>query len=188
MIRLTLPSSQNFEGILALARQAQPTYVAIGATAGAKLPTGYLHDRQERRLGGPEHFGRAKEGLRTWQAHIGSGAQIYPSKAVVVEGASVLVHVRVGPLWIVAPCRVVYVIDEPDRFGLAYGTLPGHPESGEEAFIVERGKDSTIFRIVAFSQAAEPLARLGGPITRSVQRRATRQYLAALANFVMLAD
>ena len=28
-----------------------------------------------------------------------------------------------------APCRVVYVIDEPDVRGFAYGTLPGHPES-----------------------------------------------------------
>ena len=34
-----------------------------------------------------------------------------------------------------APCRVVYVIDEPDIRGFAYGTLPGHPESGEERFV-----------------------------------------------------
>jgi hypothetical protein len=27
-----------------------------------------------------------------------------------------------------AVCRVVAVIDEPDRFGFAYGTLPDHPE------------------------------------------------------------
>jgi uncharacterized protein (UPF0548 family) len=37
-----------------------------------------------------------------------------------------------------APCRIVYVIDEPDRRGFAYGTLPGHPERGEEAFIISR--------------------------------------------------
>jgi uncharacterized protein (UPF0548 family) len=35
-----------------------------------------------------------------------------------------------------APCRVVYVIDEPDIRGFAYGTPPGHPESGEERFAV----------------------------------------------------
>ena len=43
---------------------------------------------------------------------------------------------RIAP-GIATPCRVVYVIDEPSRRGFAYGTLPGHPESGEEAFIVE---------------------------------------------------
>ena len=39
-------------------------------------------------------------------------------------GSEVIVHL--GPVR--APCRVVYVVDEPDRRGFAYGTLPGHPE------------------------------------------------------------
>lgn len=42
-----------------------------------------------------------------------------------------------------APCQVVYVLDEPDRQGFAYGTLPGQPESGEEAFVIERADDDT---------------------------------------------
>ena len=33
---------------------------------------------------------------------------------------------------------VVYIIHEPDRQGFAYGTLPGHPESGDEALMSER--------------------------------------------------
>ena len=40
------------------------------------------------------------------------------------------------------PCRVVYVVDEPDRRGFAYGTLPGHPESGEELFLVRYDPDT----------------------------------------------
>jgi uncharacterized protein (UPF0548 family) len=31
---------------------------------------------------------------------------------------------------------VVYVVDEHDRRGFAYGTLRGRPESGEELFAV----------------------------------------------------
>jgi uncharacterized protein (UPF0548 family) len=45
-----------------------------------------------------------------------------------VPGTDVLAHL--GPIRV--PCRVVYVLDEPERRGFAYGTLPGHPESGEE--------------------------------------------------------
>ncbi|SIP67631.1 hypothetical protein BN9982_740001 [Mycobacterium tuberculosis] len=40
--------------------------------------------------------------------------------------------VLVGIAFLRAPCRVVYVIDEPDVRGFGYGTLPGHPVSGEE--------------------------------------------------------
>jgi uncharacterized protein (UPF0548 family) len=69
----------------------------------------------------------------------------------------------------VAPCRIVRVIDESDRVGFACGTLPGHPECGEEAFVVERRADGTFFSITAFSRPADPLARLAGPIGRAIQ-------------------
>jgi uncharacterized protein (UPF0548 family) len=82
---------------------------------------------------------------------------------------------------VLAACRVVAVVDEPDRFGFAYGTLPLHPESGEEAFLVERGPDDAVrFRVVAVSRPAHPLARLGAPVTRLVQRRVTSRYLEGL--------
>jgi uncharacterized protein (UPF0548 family) len=76
------------------------------------------------------------------------------------------------------------VVDEADRYGFAYGTLPGHPEQGEEAFVVERLADRTVFRIVALSRPAEWLARAGGPISRRIQRSTARRYLDALAAHV----
>ena len=54
------------------------------------------------------------------------------AREVAAVGSEVMVGL--GPLR--APCRVVYVVDEPDRRGFAYGTLPGHPETGEELFAV----------------------------------------------------
>ena len=75
-------------------------------------------------------------------------------------------------------------MDEPDRYGFAYGTLPGHPERGEEAFVVERDKTGAVFKIIVFSRPAELLARLGGPVTRRIQRTATKRYLDGLAAFV----
>ena len=47
-----------------------------------------------------------------------------------------------------APVRVVYVIDEPNRKGFAYGTLDGHPESGEESWIVDQTDDGSVWLIV----------------------------------------
>lgn len=75
----------------------------------------------------------------------------------------------------------MYVIDDPRRKGFAYGTLPGHPESGEEAFVVELHEDSSVtFTITAFSRPHRLLAKLGGPVSRAVQARVTDRYLHAL--------
>ncbi len=77
--------------------------------------------------------------------------------------------------------RVVYVVDETHRKGFAYGTLPGHPESGEEAFVVELDGDGTVtFTITAFSRPSSRLARVAGPVNRAVQRWITGRYLRSL--------
>jgi uncharacterized protein (UPF0548 family) len=79
------------------------------------------------------------------------------------------------------------VVDDPRRFGFAYGTLPGHPESEEEAFTIENNDQAgVIFQIVAFSGPAATLARLGTPVSRRVQSATTRRYLDGLARWVGL--
>jgi uncharacterized protein (UPF0548 family) len=93
----------------------------------------------------------------------------------------------VGPLRAIAACRVVYLRDEPNRFGFAYGTLPLHPETGEESFMVERDDDGSVwFRVAAFSRPRELLARLGAPVRRLVQRRVTNGYLNAMKQWASL--
>jgi uncharacterized protein (UPF0548 family) len=84
-----------------------------------------------------------------------------------------------------APCRIVSILDEPDRWGFAYGTLPGHPEQGEEAFVVSRDSTGSVrFEIRAFSRPTSRLVALSGPLGRAVQRRATEGYLASLRRYV----
>ena len=91
------------------------------------------------------------EALRGWKAHIGAGVEIVPDGARVAVGDTVLLLIKTAGLWAAAPCRVVYVVDEPNRFSFAYGTLPGHPEQGEAAMIVERDEvGGVVFRIVSF--------------------------------------
>ena len=71
---------------------------------------------------------------------------------------------------------------EPDRVGFAYGTLPGHPERGEELFAVSLGDDDHVrLEVRAFSRPATWWVRLGAPVGRRVQDRITDRYVAALS-------
>jgi uncharacterized protein (UPF0548 family) len=80
------------------------------------------------------------------------------------------------------PARVVYVIDEPARRGFAYGTLPGHPERGEEAFVVEREPDGSVWLVIrAFSRPASALMWIASPVARLLQAFYTARYERALA-------
>ena len=55
------------------------------------------------------------------------------SPGEVSRGDRAIVTARLFRLTMVKPVEVVSVIEEPDRVGLAYRTLPRHPVSGEEA-------------------------------------------------------
>ncbi|QWS35122.1 DUF1990 domain-containing protein [Curtobacterium sp. L6-1] len=80
-----------------------------------------------------------------------------------------------------APVRVVAIIDERDRKGFAYGTLEGHPLSGEESFVVERTPDGSVWlQVRQFSQPASRKWRFVAPLLRRQQRVMAEKYLAAL--------
>src|SRR4051794_8053903 len=112
--------------------QKSLTYEEIGATTG-ELPAGYGHTRRRMRVGDGDHvFARASEALLSWQMHRRSGLSVVADGHVSLDSTVVL---GLGyRLVIVIPCRIVYVVDEPRRRGFAYGTLPDHPEQGEESF------------------------------------------------------
>jgi uncharacterized protein (UPF0548 family) len=98
---------------------------------------------------------------------------------LLAPGDTALLRLGIG---ISFPVRVIYVVDEPRRRGFAYGTLPGHPEDGEESWIVEhRDDDSVWITIRAFSRPANRWWWLVNPVLRVVQEYYTRRYLRALA-------
>jgi uncharacterized protein (UPF0548 family) len=158
-----------------------PTYAEVGATLG-ELPDGYHHLRRSAVLGrGEAVFARASEALLTWQAHRRAGLRVEADAPRAVLAATVRLGLGLGPLRLWAACRVVRVVDEPAARGFAYGALPGHPEQGEEAFVVRLAPDGEVrLDVVAFSRPARWWSRLGGLVTRWVQERVTRRYLAAL--------
>lgn len=93
------------------------TYREQGATEG-RLPSGYRHLAVRRRLGtGRELFETLSEYLMRWGMQRGIGLEVSTTSAQVVPDAEVVL--RRGPLRI--PCRVVYVVEEVDRRGFAYG-------------------------------------------------------------------
>lgn len=176
----------DLAGQLARSRQHEVTYPEVGLTRSSTLPAGYHHDRHRLRIGqGDADWERAKDAIRSWKAHAHAGVVITPSDAPIREGGTVLASRTIGPVTILAPCRIVYVTEETTRFGFGYGTLPGHPERGEEAFHVGHGDDGTVTaEIVAFSRPDDLLTRLAGPVARMIQKAATRRYLAGIAGHV----
>lgn len=156
----------------------QLTYQEVGATAGP-LPDGYHHVRKSAVIGhGRPRFEQAAARVMRWGMLRGAGVRVDASSEVAAVGSEVLVGL--GPLH--APCRVVYVVDDTDRRGFAYGTLPGHPESGEELFAVryDPATDDVNAEVVAFSRHATWWSRLGSPVTSLAQRVITTRYLTAL--------
>jgi uncharacterized protein (UPF0548 family) len=180
------PDAEHRSHFLARQRNAPLTYHEVGATLGDTLPDGYHHDRSSIELGrGDDVWTRAKLGIDRWQAPAAAGITIEPSDAPIAVGTTVAIITRLGPALVVAACRIVAVVDEPDRYGFAYGTLPAHPEEGEELFLVTRDEAGTVrFAITAFSRPHDRLTRLGGPLARRVQQRTTRRYLEGMRTFV----
>ena len=154
------------------------TYTEVGATAGA-LPAGYHHVEKSAVIGrGRRRFEEAADAGMRWGMLRGAGLRVEATSEVAAVGAEVIVHL--GPVR--APCRVVYVVDEPDRRGFAYGTLPGHAESGEERFMVryDPATEEVHAEVLAFSRHGTWWSRLGAPVTSVIQRVVTERYLRAL--------
>jgi len=186
-MRLVRPSDpSSISGLVEALQSVEPNYSEIGGTLTGMHPVGYRIDSYEAILGnGPRAFQRAVEGLRSWQAHRIRGVRVLPHGTEIRPGATVVVTLGTSFVSVAAPCRVIEVIVEPSRWGFAYGTLPGHPEQGEEAFVVSiSDNDEVRFEISAFSRPGDPITRLSGPISRTIQTAGTKGYLRALQRFV----
>lgn len=158
------------------------SYPEVGATRSGTVPPGYRGLRRTLGLGrGEARFEEAARALLGWRMHRAAGLTVRADRTTAGPGTAVLLGLGVGRLRLTAPCRVVYVVDEPRRRGFAYGTLTGHPERGEELFLVERlADDSVSFTVTAFSRPAAWWARAAPLPARLAQRGIVGRYLRAL--------
>lgn len=164
---------------VATLRATDFSYAAVGATAG-ESPNEF-HSFTRSRVLSHLNFEAAVDVLMTWRMHQRAGLKVAASSARVEADSVVEMRLGVGRASLEIPCRVVYVVDEAEVRGFAYGTLLGHPESGEERFTVRRLPDGKVeATISAFSRPVTLAARLGGPLTGWIQRKMTDRYLSAL--------
>ena len=153
------------------------SYKEVGASQEGTPPKGYVVDRYHVKLGeGPEAYEQAKEALRAWRQFDLGWVRLLPPDAPIEVGTTLGVLAKHYGFWSLNTTRIVYLVEESgevERFGFGYGTLPGHGERGEERFSVEwRREDNTVrYDVLAFSRPKHPLAWLGYPFARVLQRR-----------------
>lgn len=180
-IRPGRPDRATLDRLVDVSASAPVTYDHVGSTLGGPAAVGRRPRTRSLTIGDePELFDAAVAALRAWACHRGIGARIHPPAATLTVDSTVLVVLPVAAVTIVVPNRIVAVVDEADRFGFAYGTLPGHQERGEESFVVEREPDGRVVASVTVDAvAATALARLAAPAVAAIQRVAVDRYLGA---------
>jgi uncharacterized protein (UPF0548 family) len=190
MIRFTKPSVDVLRRFLDEQARQKYTYSDVGSTLGESwadnVPAGFDVDHTRACLGaGAQTWLAAKNALRGWRQFQLGWVEPSPSDVPLLPGNVVSIVARLGPVYWLNACRIVDAIDERgpvERFGFAYGTLPGHAERGEERFLVEwhHTDDSVWFDILAFSRPRHWLARLGYPVVRLLQKRFGREAVASM--------
>jgi uncharacterized protein (UPF0548 family) len=186
---LRRPTGETIRAFPAAQAKLDLTYAAVGATMTTP-PARYVVDHTRIKLGvGEKVFVAAKVALERWQQFRLGWLEASPEDTPIREGQVVAILARsIGLGWLNA-CRIVAVVNEDrpvNRFGFAYGTLPGHAGSGEERFLVEwdRQEGSVWYDILAFSRPRHLLARLGYPWVRRVQKQFGRESAAAMRRAV----
>lgn len=168
------------------------SYRAVGATRSPDLlrdpPNGFRPAVRGVPIGrGEAFFARAADATMRFDVQRRAGLKLTHAPGLaagespVRVGDTAVLRLGPGPLAVRIPVRVVYLIDEPRRRGFGYGTLRGHPECGEAAFVVEwRADDSVWLEIRTFSRPGYRVLWLGYPLLRLLQEIYTRRYERAL--------
>ena len=123
---------------------------------------------------------RATHDVLRWAVKTRSGF-IVEDAGKVVPRTELQVTARFAGVTVREPVEVVDVVETGARVGFSYRTRPGHPVSGEEAFIVHRRGESVFLTVRSLTapSTAQPWRALF-PLLRIVQVFARRRYLRAL--------
>lgn len=190
---LQKPSSDVLGRFLAEQAALGFSYSAVGATATTP-PMGFTVDRTRIELGNGEAvFDAAKAALERWQQFRLGWVDVWSPETALEVGQVVAIMGWAVGFWWLNSCRIVYTVNESGpltKFGFAYGTLPGHVESGEERFLIEwdRTTDRVAYDILAFSKPNHILTRLGYPLVRRSQKRFGRDSAATMFRAVNAAS
>lgn len=186
MLSLNLPVPAQLQAFLAQQQKLPFTYSQHSASQNKEQVPGFDNDYQRVTIGkGRADFERAKLAVRSWQMFPNSWTRILPENAPIEPGTTVAMYAHLFGFWWRNACRVLYTIEQPDRFGFAYGTLPGHVECGEELFLVGIDPDGAVwYELRAFSRPRHWSARLAYPLVRYLQARFRRDSGTQMRAFV----
>ena len=125
-------------------------------------------------------WNRAARDVLRWRVKTASGFTV-DSPDPVSRGDRLVISARLFNMTIFEPVEVLDVVEELDRVGFAYRTLPGHPVNGEEAFIVHRRGGEVRITVRSLTRAApqQPWRALY-PLLKIAQRVSRRRYLLSL--------
>ena len=183
MFFISRPSRFIIDEFLDKAGVSEFTYPHIGETLNGTAPGTYNIDHNTIRLGqGSEVWQKAKQAIREWKMFDLPWVDLCWPTVPIEKDQAVAVLIRHFGFYSLNAARIVYVIDEPGRFGFAYGTLAEHGESGEERFSVELDSETVKvnYDIFAFSKPNHFLAKLGYPLTRMLQKQFATDSKAAM--------
>jgi uncharacterized protein (UPF0548 family) len=184
-VHLRRPDRRRLAVLLEGCKSDALTYAPSGGSLDGATPSGLQRRRWTTALPARDSFDRAVEAIRTWEVHRGAGLGVAADGPIAV-GTNVALCAPLPVGFVDATCRIVAVVDQPDRCGFAYGTLSIHPERGEEAFLVVRDDGTIHFDVEAVSQPMHPIARLLPAVADRLQDRAVRRYLKAMEHIVSI--
>jgi uncharacterized protein (UPF0548 family) len=141
-------------------------------------PAGFDADHASEAIGsGPADFDAARGAIAAWGMFPSPLSRIVPPDAPILVGTTVAVLLRGPGFWLLNACRIVRTIDESDRFGFVYATLPAHIEAGAERFLVtiDRSTRAVVYDLRAYSRPSHWLACIGKPVVRAYQARFRRE-------------
>jgi len=186
MFLLNRPTEAQIDKFLDTCKADSFSYDEVGATRSSP-PAGYNIDHNRVILGyGEDIFQLAKVAVREWKMFDVPDLQLFFPDTPIEPGRDVAPLAHHLGFYSLNSCRIVYVIDEPNAYGFAYGTLTEHAEIGEERFSVEFHPDSgeVWYNIFAFSRPGHILVKLGYPYSRYKQRRFAVGSMAAVQRAV----
>lgn len=185
MFSFQKPSVDLIRKFIAEQAKLDFSYSEVGATATTS-PSGFVVDHTRIRLGeGEAVFQSGIASLKRWDHFKLGWVDVWSPETPIHPGEVVAVMGHALGSWWLNCCRIIYVVSESgptQKFGFAYGTLPGHIESGEERFLIEwNPNDNCVwYAILAFSRPHHILIRLGYPVVRRLQKRFGRDSAAAV--------
>ena len=165
------------------------SYDDLGCTRGRNVP-GYNTDRFRIPLGtGDVTFERAKRALRDWRMFSIDWVKLCWPYKKLIPGTVVAVLAHHYGLCSLSAARIVYLVEEPKRFGFACGTLTNNVVRGEILFVIYQEDDGKVYyELTSISRPNHWLSWLVYPLSRQQQTRFAQDSLNALLGSMLGPD